>query len=433
MKDIRYYIFWISDFLRGSPVYKHFREVRGINKNEPLSEVTKSNRLSSILSYATANSPFYSCFNHQSIESFPVLKKKDFQDNMDSMFSRQYLNLKDRLKKMSTSGSSGIPFKIFQDSDKAARNKADLLYFYELGGYHPGDRIYSMRIWNDLNQRSSWTQLKENFRMFDTSEIDDSGARNFVKTMLADTNSKVLLSYASSFVSLMNHISPGEYRWNIKAIFTGAEELPADTRLKMIEVFKCPVISRYSNQENGILAQQPAAGGDFFCLNEASYYFEFLKTDSDAPASAGEEARIVVTDLFNKAVPMIRYDTGDIGRYQLQEDGRRVLTEISGRKLDFLKTTDGKTISPYAVTILMRELFNLNDNISQYQFIQETEFHFTLKIAYKKKDKPTIDENAMVEKLKVIFGKESIISIMTEFSIPMESSGKRKYIVSKLG
>ena len=51
---------------------------------------------------------------------------------------------------------------------------------------------------------------------------------------------------------------------------------------------------------------------DYFIINNASYHIKFLKLDSDENADIGELSRIVVTDLFNYATPMIRHDTGDL-------------------------------------------------------------------------------------------------------------------------
>ena len=70
-------------------------------------------------------------------------------------------------------------------------------------------------------------------------------------------------------------------------------------------------MDRYANEENGVLAcTRP--DGQVLHLNRASYHFEFLKLDSDEAESPGRLARVVLTDLHNRAMPMIRYDTGDL-------------------------------------------------------------------------------------------------------------------------
>ena len=65
--------------------------------------------------------------------------------------------------------------------------------------------------------------------------------------------------------------------------------------------------------ENGILAQQKTASENEFIINWASYHIEILNIDTNELAPNGTVGRIVVTDFFNYAMPLIRYDTGDLG------------------------------------------------------------------------------------------------------------------------
>ena len=428
MKNIRYYIFWTLDFLKGSPIRKHYTEIANVFFNKPSSQGMKELRLSNILQYSVSSTNFYKNFDAKSLKAFPIIAKRDIVANLDAMFSREFIKQKETLKTMITSGSTGTPLKMYQNKDKVRRNHADLLFFYKIGNYNIGDRFYAMRVWNNLSKKSKRVQITQNLRMFDISNLDVDGAAAFVNTMVRDTNPKVLLTYASSFNNLMLHIESIQHDWNIKAIFTNAEELLSKTKQKMLKVFGCPVISRYSNQENGMLAQQPMSGEDYFMLNEASYYFEFLKLDSDEEAGEDEMARIVITDLFNKAIPIIRYDTGDIGTYKFKENGNRIISELIGRKTDFLLNSNGKILSPHIVTMLIWE-FN---DISQFQFIQESLTEFTLKIVYLDARDHVSNVKRITERLKDIFGDAIRIEIIKTDNIPLEQSGKRKYVISKL-
>ena len=71
----------------------------------------------------------------------------------------------------------------------------------------------------------------------------------------------------------------------------------------------------YGNNENGFLACQ-VGEEDRYTVDLYNFYIEMLRLDSDDPVKPGELGRIVVTDFYNKAFPMIRYDTGDTGIYQ---------------------------------------------------------------------------------------------------------------------
>lgn len=433
MKNIRYYAFWTMDFFKGSPFRKHYNEIQSIFNGDNGSEEVQQKLLLNLMEYATKNTRYYKKYISESIENFPVLSKFDIISNMDNIFSEEYKNKKETLRTMFTSGSTGTPFKIYQDSDKVVRHKADLLFFYKVGGYSIGDRVYYMRVWTKSNKKSKMNLLKENYKMFDTSNLDNLGANNFVKDMTSDRNKKVILAYASSFIALMEFLEKGgKVDWNIKAIFTQAEELPVKVKKEMQEMFNCPVIARYSNQENGILSQQPSSGENYYELNTASYFIEFLKLDSDEPANEMEEARIVITDLFNKAVPMIRYDTGDVGVYSyvVSKTGnkQKVLHSIKGRINDYMYTNQMEKICPAMISPLMSEY----DCIKQYQLIQEDYDEVTLKIVYRDNQENINIQEPIVKGIKQIFGTDTKLTIKTLDSIPIEATGKRRYIISKI-
>lgn len=74
--------------------------------------------------------------------------------------------------------------------------------------------------------------------------------------------------------------------------------------------------------------------------------------DCDEPAGPGEAGRIVITDLFNYAFPLIRYDTGDIGVMEYGNDDELPrLKEIYGRERDCVYNTVGELISQVAIKV----------------------------------------------------------------------------------
>src|SRR5690606_35005053 len=101
-----------------------------------------------------------------------------------------------------------------------------------------------------------------------------------------------------------------------------------------------------------------------FRINTASYFVEILKIDSDEAVTNNELGRIVVTDLYNFAMPMLRYDTGDIGSFV--SDNKNYFEKIEGRKLDQIYDTKGQLISSY---IVYKNMWQYTE-IIQYQFVQ---------------------------------------------------------------
>ncbi len=147
--------------------------------------------------------------------------------------------------------------------------------------------------------------------------------------------------------------------------------------------------------------------------------------DSDEQAEDGEPGRIVVTDLFNYAMPMIRYDTGDIGSMitDASSPGKKYLATVEGRKLDLLYDTGGNLVSSY---IVYKNMWQYTE-IDQYQLIQEGEKEYTFKINCR--DTFTRQEQ-LVKEFKTYLGQDADFSIEYVSEIPLLSSGKRKKIVN---
>lgn len=430
MKNIRYYLFWGIDLLTGSKKRKHYNEIKKTYHQKDDYQQIVEKRISDILSYAREKTLFYKKIKSNNIKDFPVINKQIVNADYDSFFSEEFVNQKKKLRMMTTSGSTGATFKIFQNPEKVLRNKMDILFFYSIAGYHIGDRMYSLRIWTNINRKSWWTLFRENFRMFDTSNLSKGGILQLEEIVKKDKNAVVLSGYASSFTELvynMNAKSKEEgTKWNVKSVISMAEELLLHTKRELINIFKCPVVSRYSNQEMGMLAQQPASGEDYFLTNEASYHFEFLKLDSNKPAEEDELSRIVITDLFNKAVPLIRYETGDLCTYGVK-NGRKYIKTIQGRANDLLKNNSGELLPPY---LIIYTLWHFK-NIVQFQLIQESSTFVRLRLVHKIENKEEIFKQ-IESKLTDVFGNQTTIKIEEVDEIPVEATGKRKFIISKI-
>ena len=168
-------------------------------------------------------------------------------------------------------------------------------------------------------------------------------------------------------------------------------------------------------------------GGSTINLNRANCIVEILKLESDEPVGENELGRIVVTDFTNYAMPLIRYDIGDIAMIGKMEDGEiSVLKNLSGRKTDLIYTTAGKPIDFF--NSVSPDIYN-NPDIEQWQFIQESATLYTLKIC--KKPGSDISDNMLATEIKKIVGDNATIHIEVANQIPVMNSGKRKVVVQK--
>lgn len=406
--------FWDEDIsIRGGVIYNQYCEIKDVIAKQDLSFAER--KLEEIKRYAKENVPFY-----KGVTSFPVLTKGDILAHYE-----EHKSLGEYRKPIhisSTSGSTGTPFAVIQDYDKRMRNIADLKVFGELCEYPSHERMVFFRVINSKLHRTPEIEDKENIYYIDSSDL---GEEHLCQMIMAVMEKKpiIIFSYSSTLIelakySLKNGLDPQNYP--MKTVLTAGEGISEGNRKMVEKAFGCPVYRRYSDMELGILGQDKKNGSPYL-LNWGSYYFECLKIDKDEPTEHGEAGRIVVTDLFNKAFPLIRYDTGDLGVMDYSKDEMPKLKEIFGRVRDCVYTTDGRLISPAKIFVTMWG----TDNVKQWQFIQEDQNEYVMKLNCS----GPVDESGIIEKFESILGYDANIIIKYTDEIPVQASNKRRAVI----
>ena len=428
MGNFRQIMFWALDRLKGGPIRRHLSDIENIFKNYHKAEVRErlSKYLRDTLQYAAENIEYYKAFQGCELAEFPVVNKQVIRDNESLFFNANYT--KDKLFKQETSGSTGMPFAIYQDSLKRQRATADTLYFSHLAKYKLGQRLYFSRVWDKATRKGKWACFKQNWVIHDSSNLSEEKIEAFLSIIERDNSPKSVILFASTLSAITKYIQTNRISSSAKveSFITLSESLDLTTKKLATSQFKTNVISRYSNQELGIMAQQDENSDDFM-LNVASFYFELLDFEKDIPVEIGQPGRIVVTDLFNRSMPLIRYDTGDIGIFKKTDDCEipRLLT-VEGRRVDFIYATNGNLVSPYVINTPMHEY----QDISQYQFIQNGEKSYTILINLRPGIHSFGRETEMLKMLRSYIGSDAMIEVRYVNDIPVLKSGKRKQVVN---
>lgn len=318
MCRLRNATFWHMDSVRGRPVKKAYQELQAFDRIDSRStEVLKHQQsaLGNLLQHAITTTKFYKDIKASSLADFPVVDKNMIRNNQDDLISGKYD--KSRLITMATSGSTGTPFVCYQNPTKKKRVNAEVIYYSEKAGYSVGSNLIFLRAITEQSHKSRLHQWIQNETLLDISSLDDEHIEKLLHSIeKASREGSMILAYASTYDALRDYFRRKGYsavgNSRIHGVVSSSEMLFDDTREAMAEAFRCPCFSRYSNQENGIIGQDDIEN-NIFILNEAHYIVEALMMDADEPTREGEVGRIVITDLYNYAMPMIRYDTGDIG------------------------------------------------------------------------------------------------------------------------
>ena len=341
-------------------------------------------RLNAIMRYASSRCPFYRNLPANGrLSDFPVQTKRDFIAHYEDIISDEYRDRRNHLHRFTTSGSTGTPFTVLADDGKQDRVNMNFMSVMELNGFRLGMKRGEFRAWiKGKNTISKLRSFTNNLLMIDISNMGDSQLRKIFDTIFEE-RIQVLVAYSGAIAALCDYAertSLDVSGWSVEMIFTMGEALPDGVRDKAEELFGIRPVLSYGNNENGFIAVS-LPGEDGYILDLYNFYVEILKMDSDEPAEEGELGRIVVTDYYNRAFPMIRYDTGDTGiKVRIPDPDGRVrekFTEIYGRRGSLIRNTKGE---PLSIHVFMNNLLNFEGVLRQAKCIQLTEKKYLLQL-----------------------------------------------------
>ncbi|MGD2249270.1 MAG: hypothetical protein PVF58_12760 [Candidatus Methanofastidiosia archaeon] len=207
-------------------------------------------------------------------------------------------------------------------------------------------------------------------------------------------------------------------------IMTWSEKLTNKIRKKVEDVFNCPVYDQYGSFEAHIMAVE--CPEKRMHINADVLIFEFLD-ESGEQVNPGESGEIAITNLWNKAMPFIRYKIGDIGIPSDEQcecgRGLPVIKGLVGRTDDFLTTVSGDTVLPSEVV----PIFFPFQEIDAFQIVQKQDT-VVLKIVKGDEYSHKIDVQ-LINKFKEILGQEMTIEIEYVPKIEKTEGGKQRTII----
>ncbi len=423
-EEARWRGYFMLDTLKGGAVRKRYEQNLHAYRHGTSFEETNE-RLRELITYAVRTTKFYGNFaENASITDLPVVNKDTFRENYEDFRSVKYRDAKNN-RIMTTSGSTGTPLSMVQDHHKILCNTADSIFLSALGNYYIGEKMAFIRVWVNNVKKSRMQLFMENSIMMDSSSLSDDSIIEMLRC-IRNEKVKCIIGYASALEEISKYIARknlymGEYQ--VRSIIPISESMPSPIRRQLMEQFRCPVQAWYSNEENGVMGIQTREDESYY-INSESYFYEILKMDSDEPASEGELGRVVITDLTNRAFPILRYDNGDTAVAKREvKDGRfrLFLTELYGRRSDLLYDTSGRAVTPYVIT---NNLWNV-EGVKQYRFVQTGKKEYELRL---NGDPAKMDTEEMLRRIRPAFGDDADIRVTYVDEIPVLASGKRKYI-----
>lgn len=430
LNKLRRRLFWFLDKLKGGQIKTDLNDITDSLSQSSFKYLQKKNEpiLEKLLQTTVECSPFYNEFkNFKNLQDFPVVNKSIIKDNFDEIFVRSKKS--SNIIKVTTSGSTGAPFSVYQGKRKKNRNTADTLFFAKSSGFELGDQLLYLRSWTKYLKKNILLAKIQNILTLDVIDNSDEYYERLFEKLHKSKSQKGWLGYPSAFENVCDYldkINSKPVNCNVTSIIAMSEALTQSTKDRMEYYFQVPVVSRYSNIENGIIAQQ-MRGSNNFTVNWASYIVEILDLERDISVEPGEIGRIVITDLYNSITPMIRYDTGDLGNFTIDSKNKNVfpmLKTVYGRSLDAITGTNGKIINPF---VIFGNFYKFPE-LSQIQLIQESQYDYTFLVNY---DEEFTREKEFLNFFKSYLGEDAKVTIKYIDKIPLLNSGKRRVLVNQ--
>ncbi len=398
-------------------------------------------RLAALLNHALENVPFYRRAMdalaptvtpdaaREVLARFPVLTRAQVQERGAEL---RAANIVDVVPD-ATGGSTGTPMTFQVDRATQVARESSLMWADSLAGWKYGERI--AMLWGahrDTKIAVAGPRLAlrwwiDNRRWYNAFDMDEERMETFHREM-SRFQPHLLVAYAGSVFEFARFLRdrnlPPSYP--LKAVVSSAEMLTPEMRSLVEQVFRKPVFDRYGNREFGAIAAECGAHRGLH-VNEADCLVEVLSRDP-----LREAGPIVVTYLRNYAMPFIRYDTGDWGRFEPSEPcpcGLRAarLAPVTGRVSDTIRTRSGKLIHGEFFTHLLYGA----DGVRQFQFVQETQDDYRLLLVADRGEVADREPEWRKDVLAAV-GSESRLIIEYVADIPLLPSGKRRFTLTKL-
>lgn len=392
-----------------------------------------------ILTYHLENNPFYKTFGNtidlKDWNSVPIITKKHLQQPLEQRLSDGFTTKNVYLNK--TSGSSGDPFIFAKDKWCHALTWAEIMDRFGWYGIDFNSSKQARFYGIPLDKKGYYKERVKDyfgnrfrFSVFDLSdEAFDKILSKFKKTDFDYIN-----GYTSSIVQFAKYLKRKNIKLNsvcstLKACIVTSEMLFDDDKILLETQLGLPVINEYGASELDLIAFQNPK--DEWQVNSETLYVEILD-ENDAVLPYGEEGRVVITSLYNKAHPFIRYDLGDIGVLsEISTVRKPILKKLIGRTNDIVVLPSGKKAAGLTFYYITKSVIENDGNVSE--FVVEQSRLDTFKISYVSKNELSEDEKTSI-KNEVIRYLEPHITINFERieRLKRSKSGKLKQFISKL-
>lgn len=357
-------------------------------------------------------------------EKLPLLDKNTVRKNLNEMLSDEAVKLS--AVECKTSGSTGTPLRFYLDKNV---NSASFLLFYRAWKMCKNWNIFRAQATISGYADGKWKYSRITKILYLSSfQLDDDTVKEFYD-LIIKYKVKFLRGYPSSLYRFAQLLERHNLKLEFKVMFSGAETLLPYQRKYIESVFNGKVIDHYTHWERTASICE-CMSGNLHAQNDYGYH-EIV--DDKGHSLAEGIGRLVCTGLYNKAMPLIRYDTRDLAEWsQTQNCGCGsnfpIVKNIIGRIEDVIVTPEGRMIGRLASSI------KNNKNIKLAYIYQPTVEKMIVNICPFKEfnldDEKALLEAELRKRVGNLIGIE--FKIIGESEVPYTPAGKVRFVISEV-
>ena len=363
--------------------------------------------------------------NVEDYARLPLLTKQDVRDNFDQL---KAAGQSETLLYKTTGGSTGEPLTIGYTRESYERRTAVMLRGYGWAGARLGSR--ALYLWGVAPQgvKERMHHAFFNRRMLDVFSMSDANMGEYASE-IDRYRPEVVVSYVASVVRLAQWLlDNGRTVHSPKAVLCAAEPLFEYQRKIIEQAFGCPAFNTYGCREFMLIASECELR-DGLHVNADHLRVELGEQIFDS-SQAGIPRQVLVTDLHNYGMPLMRYANGDMATARDRPcacgRGLPMLEKVEGRSMDALRTPQGHYVGEF-----LEHLMFDTPGIARFQALQGRLDRIEISIvrqAHFHEDSLDHIRDAMRE----AFGSALELHFTYASEIPLTASGKLRVAISTI-
>jgi phenylacetate-CoA ligase len=364
------------------------------------------------------------------ISRLPLLTKNDVRNDAQSIMSSSYKI--EELSKATTGGSTGIALEIWCDKLGIEKRNGAAIHADKWSGWKFGQPHAA--VWgNPPKPKTLKNKIRRIFKdrviYLDTMSVSEESVRQFAKEWQKLTPG-LLFGHAHSIYLLATIVKKLKLKLKIDGIIATSMMLIDKERKVIEDVFGVPVTNRYGCEEVSLIACECEQHNGLH-INEEHIFLELLRDDG-THCEPGENGRVIVTELINYGMPMIRYETGDMAilKGSKCQCGRptKLLESVTGRVADFLIAENGASVA--GISLIENSLTKYS-GIEQMQVVQKQVDQVLLRVVKSEQWDDSL-LNILVKVFCDALGSNCNIDIEFCDTIPRETSGKYRFSICEV-